>query len=55
MTGQTTLDIAFRLPVYLPAWVTLESRAAAGAVDFALKDSSGNRLYLTGELRTATA
>lgn len=53
MMGQTMLDVAFRLPVYLPAWVTLESRAAAGAVDFALKDSSGNRLYLTGELTHA--
>ena len=55
MPGQTTLDVAFRLPVYLPAWVTLESCAATGTVDFALKDSAGHKPYLTGELRTTSA
>ena len=55
MAGRTTLDVAFKLPVYLPAWVILESRAGEGGSDFALKDSSGNKPYLTGTLRTAAA
>lgn len=53
MGGRTTLDVVFKLPVYLPAWVILESRPYEGGVAFVLKDSAGTKPYLTGELRTA--
>lgn len=55
MNGRIALDVTFRLPVYLPAWVILESRSGRGGIAFTLKDSAGNKPYLTGELRTATA
>jgi len=54
-TGPTTLDVTFKLPVYLPAWVVLESRATGEGRAFVLKDSSASKPYLTGELRTAAA
>ena len=55
MAGPTTLDVIFRMPVYLPAWVILESRGDGSGATFALKDSAGSKPYLTGELRTAGA
>ncbi len=54
-SGRTSLDVVFRLPVYLPAWVILESCAADGGIAFALRDSTSSRPYLTGDLRTADA
>lgn len=52
--GRTTLDVVFRMPVYLPAELTLESRATQGRASFTLKDPGG-KAHLTGELRTASA
>ncbi|MGD9600123.1 MAG: MaoC family dehydratase [Steroidobacteraceae bacterium] len=54
-SGRTSLDVTFRLPVYLPAWVILESCDADGGIAFTLRDSTANRPYLTGDLRTAGA
>jgi acyl dehydratase len=55
MAGPATLDVTFRLPVYLPAWVVLESRASGDAVTFELKDSSAGRACLSGVLRATAA
>ncbi|MGE0581730.1 MAG: MaoC family dehydratase [Steroidobacteraceae bacterium] len=55
MAGSATLDVNFMRPVYLPAWVILESRASAAGTVFTLKDSAGNKPYLAGELRATAA
>ncbi|MBV6415747.1 MAG: hypothetical protein CMLOHMNK_00263 [Steroidobacteraceae bacterium] len=54
-SGRTSLDVVFRLPVYLPAWVILESRDDHDGVEFSLRESSANKPYLTGEMRADAA
>jgi hypothetical protein len=55
LAGRVELDISFKLPVMLPAWVVFESADEANGYGFALKDSTASRPYLTGTLRTAAA
>ena len=52
-----SLDVQFRLPVQLPAWVMLQSwdetdgRGEAAGTSFALRDAQGERVHLTGHLQ----
>lgn len=52
-----TLDVQFRLPVQLPAWVMLQSWAAGAGTDqaagtsFELRDAQGERVHLNGHLQ----
>ena len=51
-----TLDVQFRLPVQLPAWVMLQSwdsgdDAAAAGTSFELRDAQGERVHLIGSLQ----
>jgi hypothetical protein len=51
------LAVAFRQPVFLPAWLMLEQWPVEGGVDFKLRDGQENLLdgttHLTGSLRPA--
>ena len=47
------LEAAFKLPVYLPAAVTLRLRPAPGGLAFAVRDGDGVKPHLTGTI-TAT-
>ena len=44
------LDVQFRLPVFLPSWLSLRQWHAGPATRFALLDSQGDRTHLTGSL-----
>jgi hypothetical protein len=52
-----SLDVQFRLPVQLPAWVMLQSwgegdgAGEAAGTSFALRDAQGERVHLTGHLQ----
>lgn len=44
-------DVQFKLPIFLPAWVMLQSwRTASGGTGFALRDAQGEKPHLTGSL-----
>jgi acyl dehydratase len=45
-------SVDFRLPVFLPAWVTLQHWRDDSGLGFALRDAQGERSHLTGTLRT---
>lgn len=45
------LDVQFRLPVFLPSWLSLQHGRQGDAVRFALLDSQGEKTHLTGSLR----
>lgn len=47
--GSTTVDVAFKLPIFLPSTVTLV-HGGNGDVKFVLRDSEGERPHLTGTL-----
>jgi len=53
--GAVTLDVAFKAPVFMPAELLFESRAAPGSVLFTMKDAASEKPYLSGELRTDPA
>lgn len=44
------LDVSFRLPVFLPSWLQLQTWETSGGHGFALRDSAGERQHLTGTL-----
>jgi acyl dehydratase len=44
------LDVSFRLPVLLPAWLLLQSSQVPGGLAFELRDSHGERPHLSGSL-----
>jgi acyl dehydratase len=44
------LEVQFKLPVFMPAWVILEHWPVAGGSAFALRDSQGAKPHLTGNL-----
>jgi acyl dehydratase len=44
------LDVQFRLPVFLPSWLSLRQGRAGEATRFALLDSQGDKTHLTGSL-----
>jgi acyl dehydratase len=47
------LDVQFRLPVFLPCWLSLRQGRAGPATRFALLDSQGDKTHLTGSLSPA--
>jgi acyl dehydratase len=47
------LDVQFKLPVYLPAWLVLESWSTEHGTGFALRDAQAERLHLVGSLQRA--
>ncbi|MFO1427624.1 MAG: MaoC/PaaZ C-terminal domain-containing protein [Steroidobacteraceae bacterium] len=51
--GARALEVAFKLPILLPAWVLLQSWPVTGGVGFALRDSQGERPHLEGSLTAA--
>ncbi len=44
------LDVQFRQPVHLPAWLLLQSQPLDSGLAFELLDSLGERVHLTGSL-----
>jgi acyl dehydratase len=47
------LEAQFRLPVYLPSWLSLRQGRAGRATRFALLDSQGEKTHLAGSLSPA--
>ena len=47
------LEVQFRKPVFLPSWLAMRSSEDAAGASFALLDSAGDRLHLSGSLRRA--
>jgi acyl dehydratase len=45
-------EVAFKLPVFLPAWLLLEQWANGDDLEFALRDNEGQKPHLTGRLRS---
>jgi acyl dehydratase len=44
-------DVQFKLPIFLPAWVMLQSwQLPSGGTGFALRDAQGEKPHLTGSL-----
>jgi acyl dehydratase len=44
------LSAEFKLPILLPAWVTLQSWTSDSGIAFALKDAQGEKPHITGSL-----
>jgi hypothetical protein len=42
------LDVSFKLPVFMPSWVMLESWETPAGLAFELRDSQGEKPHLTG-------
>lgn len=45
------MDVNFKLPVFIPAWVSLQSNAVPAGLDFVLKDSAGEKPHMSGSFR----
>lgn len=50
-----SVEVAFKLPIFLPATVTLMSESEAGGSRFELRDGQGEKPHLVGELRMGEA
>ncbi len=46
------LNVAFKLPIFMPAWVTLQRWPVDGGSAFALRDAQGDKPHLTGTLKS---
>ncbi|WP_346837083.1 MaoC/PaaZ C-terminal domain-containing protein [Microbulbifer sp. SAOS-129_SWC] len=51
-TGPFRIDVAFKLPILLPASAQLHYCSADGAIDFAVKDGSGKKPHLQGRIES---
>lgn len=51
--GAATVDVAFKLPIFLPATVTLLHNSEVGGSGFELRDARGEKPHLAGELTLA--
>lgn len=49
-TGPASVDVAFKLPIFLPATVSLMYESNDNGVDFELRDSQGVKPHLVGAL-----
>jgi hypothetical protein len=47
------LEVEFRQPVFLPAWLALRQRRYRDGLRFSLLDSQGEKTHLTGSLHPA--
>jgi acyl dehydratase len=54
-TGALRLNVRFRAPVRLPAWVMLHHWRIGERTEFRLRDGEGERIHLEGDARTHTA
>jgi acyl dehydratase len=50
-----SIDVAFKLPVFLPATVTLLSQSDADGSRFEIRDEKGEKPHLVGQLRMGKA
>lgn len=50
--GGCELTVAFKLPVYMPAWLTLQRWDIENGSAFALRDAQGEKPHLTGTLKS---
>jgi acyl dehydratase len=50
--GPCELAVNFKLPIYMPAWVTLQRWPVEGGAAFALRDAQGEKPHLTGTLKS---
>ena len=48
--GPCAVDVAFKLPVFLPSWLLLEQVVEADSTRFALYDAQGEKPHLSGTL-----
>jgi acyl dehydratase len=55
LSGGVRYAVDFRLPVLLPAWVTLQHWRNEAGVQFALRDAQGERTHLVGSLQVQPA
>jgi acyl dehydratase len=44
------LSVAFKLPVFLPSWVNLQSWQTPGGMGFALRDAQGEKPHMAGAI-----
>jgi acyl dehydratase len=50
--GGCELSVNFKLPVYMPAWLTLQRWPIENGSAFALRDAQGEKPHLTGTLKS---
>jgi hypothetical protein len=50
--GGCELSVNFKLPIYMPAWLTLQRWAIDNGSGFALRDSQGDKPHLAGTLKS---
>jgi acyl dehydratase len=51
LSGACEYQVAFKLPVFMPAWVMLEQWDVGAATEFCLRDNQGEKPHLTGRLQ----
>jgi hypothetical protein len=50
--GGCELSVTFKLPIYMPAWLTLQRWSIENGSAFALRDAQGEKPHLTGALKS---
>jgi hypothetical protein len=50
--GGCELNVSFKLPIYMPAWLMLQRWDVGNGVAFALRDAQGDKPHLTGALKS---
>jgi acyl dehydratase len=50
--GGCELNVSFKLPVFLPAWLMLQRWSIENGSGFALRDAQGDKPHLTGTLKS---
>jgi acyl dehydratase len=49
--GGCELNVTFKLPIYMPAWLMLQRWEIENGSAFALRDAQGEKPHLTGTLK----
>jgi MaoC like domain len=50
--GGCELSVNFKLPIYMPSWLTLQRWSVENGTSFALRDAQGEKPHLTGTLKS---
>ena len=50
--GGCEYSVTFKLPIYMPAWMTLQRWPIENGSAFALRDSQGEKPHFTGTLKS---
>src|SRR4051812_7186541 len=50
--GGCELSVNFKLPIFLPSWLTLQRWVVENGSEFALRDAQGEKPHLTGTLKS---